>query len=195
VYANSNRINGWGCTMRNSLRVMVALLLVGAGVSFADEEGPAGFLFVVGPRLGVSYTVTTSEGFTDAVNELFPSGTYVPVNTLFGVMAEQRILLGETRSHFAFQEVILVAGLEQSIALPAASLMIGYRDYSGFEIGAGPNLSLRGLGVVVAIGWTINARGVYIPIDVSCVLPSQQNAARIALTTGFNFVTRRSSRF
>ena len=124
------------------------------------------------------------------VETLYPPGSYVPVTSLFGVIAEQRILLGDTDSHFAFQEVVMIGGLEQSIALPTASFLIGYRDSSGFEVGFGPNVTLAGIGVVVAAGYTISYRGVFVPIDLSCVLPNAQRPASVALTTGFNFITR-----
>ena len=180
--------------MRRVLLVFVCALIA-AVLVVAEQEGPAGFQVIVGPRIGVSYYITTPEMFTESISDLyvFPSGNYFPVTTLFGVMAEQRILLGETRSHFAFQEVLLIGGLEQAIGLPSLSVLIGYRDASGLEIGAGPTLSLSGLGVVTAIGWTISTSGVYIPVNLSLVLPSQQRPAGVALTTGFNFVVRRSS--
>ena len=158
-----------------------------------EEEAPAGFEFIVGPRLGVSYVFTTPENFTDMVVEIFPGAEYFPVYTLFGINFEQRILLGNTRSHFAFQEIILIGGLEQSIALPIGAVLIGYRDASGFEFGTGPLINFAGVGVVLAIGWTISVRGVYIPIDISITLPNRDRPTGISLTTGFNFKIRRRS--
>jgi len=177
---------------KQTIIALVVLLLTLPVVSaFADEpERPPDFVLIIGPRVGVSYNLTTPADFSVTVMELFPVGTYFPVNSLFGIICEQRILLGQTDSHFAFQEVVLVAGLEQSIALPTASLLIGYRDASGFEIGFGPSVTLSGIGVVVAIGYTLGFSGVYVPIDVSCVLPNAQQPASFALTTGFNFITR-----
>jgi len=109
---------------------------------------------------------------------------------------EQRILLGETKSHFVFQEVFSAAGLEQSILIPSFSLLIGYRDFSGFELGAGPCVSVSGVGVVVAIGWTFSFKGVYVPLDVNWVLPSRNDNSMdtVSLTTGFNFQVRRAER-
>ena len=122
---------------------------------------PEEFAFVIGPRLGASYVFTDSVAYTEAVNEIYPEGEYYPFMTLFGISLEQRVLLGMTSSHFAFQEVIMVGGLEQSIALPSASFLIGYRDLSGFEVGAGPTISFSGLGVIVAAG----CRGYTIGVD------------------------------
>lgn len=176
--------------MKRVLLSVAALLVLFGGVAGA-QSGPAGFEFVIGPRLGVSGVLAYPDDFTESVQEVFPDGTYFPVMTVFGINFEQRVLLGQTDSHFVFQEIVLVSGLEQSIALPTASILIGFRDYSGFEIGAGPTISFSGLGVVVAVGWTFSTNGVFIPVDVSCVLPSAQSPTRLALTTGFNFVARR----
>lgn len=135
----------------------------------------------------------TPADYTTLVQQLYPKSSYYPINTLFGVNFEQRILLGNTKSHFAFQEIFLIGGLEQSVALPEGAFLIGYRDYSGFEIGVGPLVSLAGIGVVAAIGWTLSFQGVFIPIDISVSLPSATRPASLALTTGFNFEIRRSS--
>ncbi len=166
-------------------------LVLCAGALFGQErERPPDFQFILGPRIGVAYDFTSTEEFTDAVRTRYPDGTYVPVTSLFGIIAEQRILLGETNNHFAFQEVLLVGGLEQSIALPVASVLVGYRDASGFEFGVGPNLSFAGIGVIVAAGYTISFSGVFVPVDVSVVIPNANRPASVALTTGFNFVTQ-----
>ena len=180
--------------------VVVALVLFALSAPlFADGtegegEGPEAFTMIIGPRVGVSGTIAPPEVFSSTVSTLYPSGTYFPVVTLFGITVEQRILLGNTRSHFAFQEVILVGGLEQGIALPEGALLIGYRDYSGFEIGIGPILHLAGIGVVAAAGFTFSFNGMFVPVDVSVIIPNMDRPASVALTTGFNFqVSRRES--
>lgn len=174
--------------------ILIALATV-AGAFAQDTEGPDGYQFIVGPRLGASYVLMSRKDFSEAVSEFYPEERYLPITSLFGISFEQRILLGETRSHFAFQEVFLLRGLEQSVALPSASLLVGYRDASGFEIGAGPNLTLSGLGVVIASGWTFYHKGVFVPVNVSAVLPNAKIPSAISLTTGFNFVTRRRASF
>lgn len=193
--------------MKRLAVLLIAATFMVTGV-FADEpeaynpidaqEGPAEFQFIIGPRIGVSYVATSASAFTDAVNDYFytsdPVG-YVPVTSIFGLIAEQRILLGETNSHFAFQEILLVSGLEQAIALPSGAFLIGFRAASGFEIGVGPTASFSGIGVVAAIGWTFSFSGVYVPVDLSVVLPNRERPMSIAVTTGFNFITRSRRRY
>jgi hypothetical protein len=179
--------------LSKKLTVMVAVLVLLSASAFADEpEGPEAFSLIFGPRLGFS-GFWPPEGFKSSVNSLYP-GDFVPVVSLFGITVEQRILLGQTRSHFAFQEIVLVGGLEQGIALPEGAFLIGYRDYSGFEFGAGPILHLGGVGVVVAIGYTISFKGMYVPLDVSLIIPNTGRPASIGFTTGFNFQISRRER-
>jgi len=175
--------------------IIILTALVLAASVFADdaEEGPAAFSFVFGPRIGGSYVVDTPEKFSAGVNKLYP-GDYFPAVTLFGITLEQRILLGQTRSHFAFQEVVLIGGLEQGIVLPEGAFLIGYRDYSGFEFGIGPIVHVGGISVVAALGWTFSFRGAYVPIDISLIIPNKERPASISITTGFNFQVSRRER-
>lgn len=160
-------------------------MLIGTAV-FSEEEEPEGFSLILGPRVGAMYIMTTPAEFTEKVNQSF-EGSYFPVVSLFGLILEQRILLGNTDSHFAFQEVILVGGLEQSIAILSGALLIGYRGSSGLEFGVGPSLSISGIGVIVAAGWTFSYSGVYVPVDLAVTLPNASRPMSISLTTGFNF--------
>jgi hypothetical protein len=177
------------------LIVILAALVLSTPLFADDGEGPEAFSIIVGPRVGVSGTIAVPEVFSSSVSALYPSGTYFPVLTLFGLTVEQRILLGSTRSHFAFQEVVLVGGLEQGIALPEGAVLIGYRDYSGFEIGIGPILHLAGVGVVAAAGYTFSFKGMFVPVDLSVIIPNAGRPASVALTTGFNFqISRRESK-
>ena len=109
---------------------------------------------------------------------------------------EQRIKLGETKSHFAFQEVFLIGGIDQSIVLPSLSFIIGYRHSSGLEFGLGPNISttsdIRGdiipsISVVYSIGWTFSYQSVYVPINLAIVPTPVDGHPRVSLLTGFNF--------
>lgn len=181
--------------MKNNF-IIILLLLLSVGWIHAEEDSesyvvprkPPDFHFVVGPRIGVSYINTSPEKFSEEINEFFStSGDYYPVVSYFGVSFEQRILLGNTRSHFAFQEIILISGIEQAIAIPSASFLIGFRGSTGIEFGTGPTFSLSGIGVVLALGWTFSYSEVYIPVDVSLIVPNRQRPMSFILTTGFNF--------
>ncbi len=177
--------------MRLFVAGLALLLFSNLGLLAQEPVTPAAYDLIVGPRIGISYVFTSAKEFTDAINERRDEeGSYVPLMSVFGVAAEQRLLLGETTSHFAAQELLLLTGMEQSLALLSGSFLMGYRDAMGLEAGFGPTMSPTGMGVVIAVGWTITYRGVYIPIDLSFVLPNRQRPANVALTTGFNFVLK-----
>jgi hypothetical protein len=176
------------------LRVLclaAAIAAFGAPCFAQDEERPSEFQLVLGPRIGCTYVIQSPEEFTSSLRELYATGDYVPVLTVFGITLEQRILLGQTKSHFAFQGIVLVLGLEQGIAIPEAALLIGYRDFSGLEFGIGPLVQLSGISVLVAVGWTFSYHGVYVPVDISFTIPNSSRPPAIALTTGFNFMINR----
>ena len=177
--------------MRTIIACLGFLLLGNFALSAQEPVTAAAYDLIIGPRLGITYIFTSAREFTAAINERRDQkGNYVPLMSVFGVAAEQRLLLGETTSHFAAQELLLLSGMEQSLALLSGSLLMGYRDATGFEAGFGPTMSPTGMGVVIAAGWTFTYRGVYVPVDLSFVLPNKQRPANIALTTGFNFVIR-----
>jgi len=165
----------------------LALLTMSSWLFAQDLDRPAGFSVVLGPRIGGGYIFQTSAAFTASLRDFYPTGDYFPAMTLFGITVEERILLGNTRSHFAFQEIVLVGGLEQGIAMPEGAILIGYRDYSGLEVGIGPILHPAGFGVVAAVGWTFSYKGVHVPVDIGFTIPNAERPALLSLTTGFNF--------
>ena len=61
-------------------------------------------------------------------NEL---GSYYPFFSQFGISVEQQVKLVDTQSHFAFQEIFLVGGLDQSDFLPTAAVLFGYKSHPG----------------------------------------------------------------
>jgi hypothetical protein len=170
--------------------IMVVLIVITSTVIYSQNSliEPEGFTFIIGPRIGYGYSLMSKEEFTKQLNDSDVKGTYYPGNTVFGVNFEQRVLLGETNSHFAFQEIITINGLEQSLFLPVVAGLVAYRGGKGFEFGVGPLFSVVGIQVVGAIGWTITTNGVNIPIDFSYAFPNIKAKGSISLTTGFNFL-------
>ncbi len=180
--------------MKNLAMLTLTLLLSTAATAYTEPEDAEEPLYAVfGPRVGVSWRFTSVSEFSEDV------GTYFPIYSLFGACVELRIPLGETKSHFVVQEVLLVGGIDQSIALPSGAVLVGYRGASGFELGVGPILSFDqggfiyylgfsfSPGVVVAAGYTFSLGGIFVPIDVSWTVPNQRTWGGISVTTGFSF--------
>ena len=179
-------------------RIIIVIMLLVTGITFAQttNDEPEWFELMIGPRIGVGYIFVDPDEFTESIKEYGYNDEedykYIPVNSSFGISFEQRIVLGETNNHFAFQEIISINGLEQALALPVLAALLGYRDESGFEAGIGPLLSLSGIQIALAVGWTFKYQGINIPIDISYTIPNNKARSSVAITTGFNFITQRS---
>jgi hypothetical protein len=189
--------------MKKGIRVSLAFLLF---LAFAvlpalaqEQEKTKRLEIVYGPRVGVTWVVTSQEDFDAAIQGVFPADReYFPIFTQFGFNLEQRIRLGNTQSHFAFQEVLILGGLDQNIILPSFSVMIGFRSRIGLEFGLGPNVALRrssegpgvDLSVAYSLGWTFAFEDVFVPVDLAVIPTPSDGNPRITLLTGFNFKKR-----
>ena len=151
---------------------------------------------VLGPRVGATYIFADWGGYNESLQRHFPDDrTYFPILTQFGVNFEQRIRLGNTLSHFAFQEVLLLGGIDQNLYIPSLNILIGFRSHTGLEVGLGPNISVsmndRGvsvaLSVVYAVGWTFTFDDVNVPVNIAIVPTPRDGNPRVSLVSGFNF--------
>jgi hypothetical protein len=80
--------------------------------------------------------------------------------------------------------VALVGGLEQSVALPSLSWMVGARTRDGAEFGIGPNITPAGTALVLATGITFRAGAFNVPVNVA-VVPSKAGS-RVSVMSGFS---------
>jgi len=80
--------------------------------------------------------------------------------------------------------VALLGGLEQGVALPSLSWMVGVRTRDGAEFGIGPNVTPAGTALVLATGMTFRAGALNVPVNVA-VVPSR-SGTRVTLLTGFS---------
>jgi hypothetical protein len=85
--------------------------------------------------------------------------------------------------------VFLLGGLEQSVALPSLSWMVGLRSPSGAEFGIGPNVTPAGVALALAGGVTFRSGSLNVPMTFALV-PSKAGT-RISMLTGFNLRGRR----
>lgn len=163
---------------------------------FPKENETVDYLF--GPRTGFTYVFTTQDDFDEKIQSIYSNEdkTYFPFFTQFGLMLEQRIKLGDTDNHFAFQEVILIGGIDQSIVIPSLSFAIGFRHHNGLEFGLGPNVSITtnsddemiaNISVVYTVGWTFSYENVFVPVNIAVVPTPIDGSPRFSLLTGFNF--------
>lgn len=165
-----------------------------------------------GPRVGA--TVVTPGSASDFIqNGLMPgddgwNSSTTALVSQYGWQLETRYAEGEAIIGLV-EWVFLVGGLEKGLFLPSVSSLFGVRFQDGFEVGVGPNLSLTGAGMVLALGYNISTPNINIPINISFVPGKSETydeyfwnnigedfvvstdyntGSRISLTFGFNIV-------
>ena len=128
-----------------------------------------------GPRIGLTYL---SEGFiSDKVGAQFISQ--------FGWQFETRLFKLADGSGALFEVIPVIGGLDRGMFLPSISTVFGYRLANGIEFGIGPNLSLSGVGLVYAIGFSFKSGAVTFPINL-VFAPSSRNPYYNAYTTDYD---------
>lgn len=141
-----------------------------------------------GPRIGM-----TVLGPGSAADEIKSRGKS-PYVSQFGWQFETRIFTSSSGISGLAEFVPLIGGMEQGLFLPSASLLFGFRVRDGLEVAAGPNLSLTGLGMVLAVGTSFHLDDVYFPVNLVFVpnvtkteTETLYNGKRITTTTNTGF--------
>ncbi|PVY42195.1 hypothetical protein [Pontibacter virosus] len=148
---------------------------------YAQRTGyPRENLKLGGPRLG--FTVL-SQKYIDHISSDYDTNVNAFM-TQFGWQFETRVFTLENGTSGLFEFVPLIGGLEQGKFLPSLSALVGIRGAKGLEFGLGPNVSLGGAGIVLAVGTNFQSQGVNFPVNFA-VAPSK-DGARFSLLFGFN---------
>lgn len=119
-----------------------------------------------GPRFG--FTVFTSD-----VADLRRSVGQSAIMSQFGWQFETQIVSTTSGNQALMEWVVLVGGVEQDELNLSLSWLAGYRVPGGFELGVGPNVSIRKEGgdpttsMVVAMGATLPFGELYIPMNTA----------------------------
>jgi hypothetical protein len=106
----------------------------------------------------------------------------------FGWQFEKQFYTKTSGVTMVTEWVALVGGLEQSVALPSLSWVVGVRTRDGAEFGIGPNITPAGTALVLATGMTFRAGVVNVPVNVA-VVPSKLGS-RVSVLTGFSLRRR-----
>ncbi len=136
-----------------------------------------------GPRIGFT---SLSDG---VVQKLAESELHVrPVITQFGWQFEKVFYTRNSGISVVNEWVVLLGGLEQGVALPSLSWIVGMRTREGAEFGVGPNITPLGVALAVAGGVTFRAGAVNVPLNFA-VVPSRAGV-RVSMLAGFNLRRR-----
>lgn len=166
----------------------VLCLVVSAGVASAQNviDPPPGFTKTVnlsGPRFGMTALST------GVVDELKKRDIEVGSNiSQFGWQFEKQFYTRNSGVAAVNEWVVLLGGLDQGVALPSLSWMVGLRTREGAEFGIGPNITPAGVALALAGGVTFRAGNLNVPMNVA-VVPSKAGT-RISVLTGFNMRRR-----
>jgi hypothetical protein len=153
-----------------------------------------------GPRVGMTYI--TPGLFAEELADRGKS----PYLTQFGWQFEQRIFTINNGPTGLVEFVLFAGGMEQGIFLPSGTLLFGLRGSGdqSLEFGLGPNLSIGGVGMVLAAGMNFHTESINFPVNLAFV-PStgrkeydnttqkeivRQTGHRLTLTVGFNRRTK-----
>ena len=132
-----------------------------------------------GPRFGIT---SLSPGIVDRLDE---RGIGVrPMITQFGWQLEKQFFARGSGLTALNEWVFLLGGLEQGVALPSASWLVGVRTREGAEFGVGPNVTPAGVALAVAAGLTVRAGVLNVPMNFA-VVPSK-DGVRVSMLTGFS---------
>ena len=168
-------------TARSALAVL--FVVVASGPAFCqDEQLPpyARSADLSGPRFGLTLL---PDG---VIKKLEESDIVVgPHISQFGWQFEKQFYTRSSGVTMVTEWVALVGGLDQGVALPSLSWMVGVRTHDGAEFGIGPNITPAGAALVLATGMTFRAGFMNVPVNVA-VVPGKAGT-RISLMSGFSF--------
>ena len=173
--------------MRHAVIVLLSLVVLTGAASAQNVLDPPGFTKTVnlsGPRFGLT---ALSPGVVD---ELHKREIDVTSNiSQFGWQFERQFYTRDSGVAAVNEWVFLLGGLDQGVALPSLSWMVGLRTREGAEFGIGPNITPAGVALALAGGVTFRAGNLNVPMNVA-VVPSKAGT-RISVLTGFNMRRRR----
>ena len=166
--------------MRN---VVVALVVIAFASPLYAQSGtqappPAHTLSLSGPRVGMTFL---SEG---VVKKLHENNVDVGQNiSQFGWQFERQFYSKQSGVTALNEWVFLLGGLDQNVAIPSLSWMVGLRTSEGAEFGVGPNVTPAGVALAIAAGVTMRAGVLNVPINFA-VVPTKVGT-RVTMLTGF----------
>jgi len=159
--------------------VLLIVMTRDAGAQTADQVPPE-TVSLSGPRFGATFL---SEGVRD---HLFETTTIDvgPAISQFGWQWEKRFLSSNPGWTGVTEWVFLLGGLDQGVALPSLSWLVGLRTIKGVEFAVGPNITPVGLALAGAAGVTFRTGNLNVPVNLA-IVPSS-SGLRVSLLAGFN---------
>ena len=137
-----------------------------------------------GPRLGFTFL---SDGIVGRLKEDAMIDVS-PVVTQFGWQFEKQFYSTQSGPTAVTECVLLLGGLDQGVAIPSLSWLVGVRTREGAEFGLGPNITPAGVALALAAGITFRAGTLNVPVNFA-VVPTK-SGTRVSVLTGFSLRRR-----
>ena len=171
------------------LRPVLALVVLGCAAPVAAQTSalippPVKTVSLSGPRFGMTFL---DDGVIQKLGDRNIAVTS-PISQ-FGWQFEKQFFTKEGSVTAVNEWVFLLGGLDQSVAIPSLSWMVGVRTRDGAEFGIGPNITPGGVALALAGGITFRAGALNVPVNMA-IVPSKVGT-RVSLMTGFNMRGRR----
>jgi hypothetical protein len=165
--------------LRRTLGSAVVVLILGSPAFAQMLPPPARVASLAGPRFGLTFL---SDGLIKSLEE---RDVFVgPHISQFGWQFERQFFARGGNMTMVTEWVALLGGLDQGVALPSLSWLVGLRTRDGAEFGIGPNFTPAGSALVLATGMTFRQGALNIPVNVA-VVPSK-SGTRVSVMTGFS---------
>jgi hypothetical protein len=161
-----------------------ALALAMAATPMKAQETELERRSMSGPRLGL--TMVTGR----RADSLLDARGLNPLMSQFGWHFEQIVRPVGGGPMFVVQQVFMLGAVEQRLAIPSLTLLMGIRFTNGLEFGLGPNLLATGsrsepvvTALAVGAGRSIDYGGVSIPLNLAVV--HSPGATRFSVLVGY----------
>jgi len=169
-----------------ALTLAAALLTLAiAAPGFSQTLPPvARAVSLSGPRVGATFL---SQGVVDKLSERnIYTGSVI---SQFGWQIEKQFFSTSSDITAVTELVGLLGGLEESLAIPSLTWLVGVRTRHGTEFGVGPNVTPAGAALAIAGGVTFRYGVLNVPINVAYV-PAKAGP-RVTILSGFSLRGRR----
>jgi hypothetical protein len=166
--------------MRLITLVLTFFALAAPTFAQSDRQAPppTRTLALDGPRVGLTML---SEGVRTKLRDR--NIDVSPAISQFGWQFERQFYAKSGGVTAVNEWVALVGGLDQGVAIPSVSWLIGLRTPEGAEFGVGPNITPAGVALAMSAGVTFRTAAFNVPMNFA-VVPTRAGV-RVSLLTGF----------
>ena len=168
--------------MLNKLILLYTLALTTMAPAYAESSNGEEWTYRKGLRFGYNYAHKADQSERLASPHMFALGFEL-----------QETMAGGDWLDLLFIQNGTISGLEQSVIIPSANVLVGFEINGALQLGVGANVTIYDpanegnyVHLVSAIGWTQPAGSFSVPVHM-IYIPDVNDYWRCAVTTGVNW--------